>query len=188
MAKLTDVRIHNHAHFVKHSTPRREKILMAMQEPDKLKLTEADEHYMEQCTKAFTIMSSPNRSMAKNVNMIAAACNVTTRQAYNIINDASYIFGNVVEVNRLFLKTQRREALLKILRKLEEMPKPDYKLILEANKLLIVLDDLPKALPDAEKEDVEDLTIPQIQFTDDYSVLEEAEIVNDAENNENEEE
>jgi hypothetical protein len=161
---------------------------MALQEPDKLRLSEKDEEYMEHCTKAFTIMSSPNRSMSKNVNMIAAACNVTTRQAYNIINDASYIFGNVVEVNRLFLKTQRREALLKIIRKLEEMPRPDYKLILEANKLLIVLDDLPKALPEGQKEDVEDLTIPQIQFTDDFGVLEEAEIVHDENEAINEEE
>lgn len=168
MSKLTDVRIFNHAAFVSQSTPRREKVLMAMQEPDKLKLSEADEVYRDILVQAFTIMSKPNRSLAKCVNMLSKVTGVSIRNCYGYFNDATYVFGNVIDINRQFLKTQRREALYKIIKKLEEAPKPDYKLILEANKLLIALDDLPRALPQGESEELQDLTIPVIELTSNF--------------------
>lgn len=172
MSKLTDVRLFNHATFNAKSTPRREKVLMALQEPDKLKLSEDDERYKDILVQAFTIMSKPNRSLAKCVRMLSQVCGISERNCYGYINDATYVFGNVIDINRQFLKTQRREALYKIIKKLEDAPKPDYKLILEANKLLIALDDLPKALPQAESEELQDLTIPVITFTSNFEDIE----------------
>lgn len=172
MSKLTDVRLFNHAQFKAKSTPRREKVLMAMQEPDKLKLSADDEAYKDILVQAFTIMSKPNRSLAKCVSMLSQVTGVSIRNCYGYINDATYVFGNVIDINRQFLKTQRREALFKILKKLEEAPKPDYKLILEANKLLILLDDLPRALPQGESEELQDLTIPVIELTSNFEEIE----------------
>lgn len=172
MSKLTDVRIFNHAALMAKSTPRREKVLMALQEPDKLRLSADDEAYRDILVQAFTIMSKPNRSLAKCVNMLSKVTGVSIRNCYGYFNDATYVFGNVIDINRQFLKTQRREALYKIIKKLEESPKPDYKLILEANKLLISLDDLPRALPQGESEDLQDLTIPVIEFTSNFEDIE----------------
>jgi hypothetical protein len=151
---------------------------MAEQEPDKLRLSEEDARHRDHCAMAFSILSKPNISLAKATKMLSGATGLSVRHCYTVINDATYIYGNVVEINRLFLKTQRREALLKIIRKLEESPKPDYKLILEANKLLIVLDDLPKALPQHEAEEIQDLTIPVIEFT---SNIEEIQVIGTSE-------
>ena len=174
--KLTDVRIHNHQVFASKFTPRRDKILMAMQEPDKLQLKPDDEEYRNLLVQAFSIMSEPNRSTSKIIRLIVAL-GVSEKHAYNVLKDAQYVFGNSMEVNRLFLKAQRREYLYKVIRKLEDAPKPDYKLILEANKQLIMLDDLPTAHPGAQEDDIEDLTIPSIYFTSDFNALiEEAEI------------
>jgi len=60
MGKLTDVRLHNHSVFSSRFTPRRDKILMAMQEPDKLKLRPEDEEYKNLLIQAFSILSKPN--------------------------------------------------------------------------------------------------------------------------------
>jgi len=143
---------------------------MAMQEPDKLKLRPEDEEYKNLLIQAFSILSKPNISTTNAVKQITAL-NISERTAWIVISDCQYVFGNVMEVNRLFLKTMRREALTKIIRKLEEMPKVDYKLVLEANKLLILLDDLPRALPQAESEEIQDMTIPIVEFTDNPAAL-----------------
>jgi len=168
--RLTSVRIFNDQEFRSKFTPRREKILMAMQD-ERLQLTADDEAYRNLLVQAFAIMSEPNRSMTKIVKMISEVGDITERTAFKVVNDATYVFGNVMEVNRLFLKNMRREALYKIIRKLEDAPKPDYKLILQANELLIKLDDLPKALPQAESEDIQDLTIPTVVFTSNPKAL-----------------
>jgi hypothetical protein len=97
------------------------------------------------------------------------------------MNDASYIYGEIMQVSSMFLKSMQRERLQAIIKQLENEPKPDYKTILMAEKLLMDLDDLQKALPQAETDEVQDLTNPSITFTDDPHTIQEAQVVEEEE-------
>lgn len=164
--ELRRMRTQNHELFRKKSTPRRDKIIMAMQDPENLILSEDLEKYKQDCLQAFTIMSRHNQALKKTVNMVCEATGCCLVKAYVVINDASYIFGDIINVDKMFMKAQQRERLNSIIRKLKEAVKPDYKLILEAEKLLMQLDELHKAVRQVDTDELVDLTIPAISFTD----------------------
>lgn len=166
---LADIRISNHSVFVSRKTPRVEKILMAMQD-EKLELKPEDEDYKNLLVRAFTIMSE-YPVLQKQVKMlIATGC--SQAHAYNVIKDAQYVFGNIYKVNIDYQRNARREWLLKIIEKLKkEKPKDWYKLSLEANKQLIELDNLKKANQQSLDDELEDLTIPIVEFTSDPQAL-----------------
>lgn len=179
--KLSDVRIFNDQVFRSKFTHRRDKILMSIQDPERCVLKPDDEEYKNLLVQALSIMSEPNRSTSKIIRLIVAL-GVSEKHAYNVKKDAEYVFGEIMQVNRLFEKAGRREYLKKVIRKLEDAPRPDYKLILEANKQLIMLDDLPKAHAGAQEDEGEDLVIPKVTFTSDpRSLIEEAQIADEEE-------
>jgi hypothetical protein len=144
---------------------------------DKLELDRDDEAYKNTIVQAFAIMSEYPvlRKQVKLIGQLDGGHSMAT--CYKIVRDAQYIFGNIHVTNRLYLKNAQRERLLKIIEKLRKAPKIDYTLILKAEELLMKLDDLPKALPGAEKSEEEVYVIPPVEFTSDpMALIEEAHV------------
>ena len=182
MQKLESMRVFHQKLFQAKTTPKRDRILMAMQDPKLRNLLAADEEkYMDAVVIAASILTRPNIKLSKAVQKLNVTTGFCLPTCYKIMNDASYIYGEIMQVSRMFLISMQRERLQAIIKHLQDEPKPDYKTILMAEKLLMDLDDLQKALPQAETDEVQDLTIPSITFTDDPHTIQEAQVVEEEE-------
>lgn len=170
-SKKSKIALFTNEQFKKAS--RIERMHMHLLDPDRFYLPDEDFHYLEKLKLAFAVISN-TLSRTEALKKIEAVLNIDIRKqdAYKYYNDSRELFGNIIKSNKDFDRLVLREKLVILANTAEAMMN-----IEEARKCYEAIMKLDALDKHGESDfNPEDFQFPTIIFSDDPSLLEDAEI------------